>query len=122
MGHLSFTNLIQDGRPVLLSLKSTNFYRLCSGWWCICCRASVCLSVCPFVCLSVTHITQEWINISTPNHTWDICRTISQPLLILKKIWFKMAEHGCHLEKHISHISSRALAAPIWLNFCVWVA
>jgi len=39
------------------------------------------------VCLSVSKISQERINISTPNRTWDITRTISQPLLNLRSFW-----------------------------------
>jgi len=64
-------------------------------------RLSVCPSVCVCVCVcvSVIAISQERINISTPNRTWYISRTISQPLLILEKFRFKMAEHGRHFEK-----------------------
>jgi len=66
-------------------------------------RPSVCPSVCPSVRpsvrVTVTKISHERINISTPNR---ISRTISQPLLILKKFQFKMAEQCHHLENPLN--------------------
>ena len=74
--------------------------------------ASVRLSVRPSVRLSVIAISQERINLATPNCTWDISGTISLPLLILKKIRFKMAEQCRHLENP-SNCSSFLNIGPI---------